>query len=32
MDGKIDGLTDDYIGSSDKIGVILCAGEMREQF
>lgn len=31
MDGKIDGLTDDYIGSSDKISVILCVREMRQR-
>lgn len=31
MDGKIDGLTDDYIGSTDKISVILCAREMRQR-
>lgn len=29
MDGMIDGLTDDYIGSADKISVILCTREMR---
>lgn len=31
MDVKIDGLTDDYIGSADKISVILCAGEMKQR-
>lgn len=31
MDGKIDELTDDYIGSADKISVILCTGEKRQR-
>lgn len=31
MDGKIDGLTDDYIGSGDKISVILYAREMKQR-
>lgn len=31
MDGKMDGLTDDYIGSADKISVILCTREMRRR-
>ena len=30
MDETIDGLTDDYIGSADKISVILCTGEMKQ--
>lgn len=31
MDGEIDGLTDDYIGSADKISVILYGREMKKR-
>lgn len=31
MDGKIDGLTVDYIGSADKISVILFTREMKQR-
>lgn len=31
MDAKIDGLTDDYIGSADKISVILYSREMKQR-